>query len=109
MDSALKALLQWSVETRPVAGGRIPSLEGVRGLAILLVLAFHATAVYSTTAEIPYPLFRLLDLGWSGVDLFLVLSGFLITGILLDSRQSPSYFRTFYMRRVLRIFPLVFA
>jgi peptidoglycan/LPS O-acetylase OafA/YrhL len=86
----------------------IQQLDGIRGLAILLVLAFHSRVVFATTAEIPYFGFRLLGLGWSGVDLFFVLSGFLITGILIDSRDSSTYFRTFYARRVLRIFPLYF-
>ncbi|WP_321473326.1 acyltransferase [uncultured Paludibaculum sp.] len=84
---------------------RIPELDGVRGLAILLVLAVH----FGLTANPPEPLYSLLRLGWSGVDLFFVLSGFLITGILLDTASSPNYFRAFYMRRALRIFPLYYA
>jgi peptidoglycan/LPS O-acetylase OafA/YrhL len=88
---------------------RIPALDGVRGIAILLVIAFHARAVFASTLEMPLPVFRVLGLGWSGVDLFFALSGFLITGILLDSRKSPHYFRAFYLRRALRIFPLYFG
>lgn len=88
---------------------RIPELDGLRGLAILAVLVFHARWVFATTAEIPGFAYQILGLGWCGVDLFFVLSGFLITGILLDTRESPTYFRTFYLRRVLRIFPLYFV
>src|SRR4051794_968387 len=86
----------------------IPALDGVRGLAILLVIAFHARVVFVSTSEIPFLGFRLLALGWIGVDLFFVLSGFLITGILLDTRDASGYFQAFYSRRVLRIFPLYF-
>jgi peptidoglycan/LPS O-acetylase OafA/YrhL len=72
----------------------IPSLDGLRGLAIILVIAFH---------------YYQLPLGWSGVDLFFVLSGYLITGRLLDSLDKPDYFRRFYRNRILRIFPLYYA
>jgi peptidoglycan/LPS O-acetylase OafA/YrhL len=90
-------------------GPRVPALDGIRGCAILFVIAFHAHAVFLNPSEIPAPLFRLLALGWSGVDLFFVLSGFLITGILLDSRGKPGFFRAFYKRRARRILPLYFA
>jgi peptidoglycan/LPS O-acetylase OafA/YrhL len=85
--------------------GWIPALDGIRGLAILMVMLFH----YSTELDRSKPWERLAGFvsgyGWSGVDLFFVLSGFLITGILLDSRGAGNYFSSFYMRRVLRIFP----
>lgn len=71
-----------------------PALDGLRGIAILLVLAFHV-----------------LDLpaGWMGVDLFFVISGFLIGSILIDTREKSYYFRNFYIKRVFRIFPLYYS
>ena len=89
----------------------IPALDGVRGLAILLVLASHlATVPPILPASRIGTLFRaLLTPGWCGVDLFFTLSGFLITGILLDSKGSSNYFPSFYIKRFLRIFPLYYA
>ncbi len=82
-------------------------LDGLRGLAILLVMAHHLTIVRS---DRPFDagVLTLLHVGWVGVDLFFVLSGFLITGILLDARNSERYFVSFYTRRTLRIFPLYY-
>ncbi len=82
----------------------ILELDGVRGIAILLVLLFHLELSYPPA--IPRMFFVPLLAGWSGVDLFFVLSGFLITGILIDTRECRNYFSSFYMRRVLRIMPL---
>ena len=82
---------------------KIPQLDGVRGVAILLVLSHNLHGFYS----LPFSL--LTTYGWMGVDLFFVLSGFLITGILLDSKHSKNYFRDFYARRCLRIWPLYYS
>jgi peptidoglycan/LPS O-acetylase OafA/YrhL len=86
----------------------IPALDGIRGLAILLVLFHHFRFILEPIHRSQRLLLVLADAGWCGVELFFVLSGFLVTGILLDTWESPRYFRTFYARRVLRIFPLYF-
>jgi peptidoglycan/LPS O-acetylase OafA/YrhL len=87
---------------------KLRSLDGLRAIAILLVffhhMKDHIPAVnFATRVTKTY-----LDLGWMGVDLFFVLSGFLITGILLDTRAASNFFAGFYARRVLRIFPLYY-
>jgi peptidoglycan/LPS O-acetylase OafA/YrhL len=85
--------------------GWIPALDGIRGLAILMVMVFHYTIELDRSNPIALLAGALCGYGWTGVDLFFVLSGFLITGILLESRTAENYFSSFYMRRLLRIFP----
>src|SRR4029079_16899897 len=80
---------------------RLPGLDSVRGLAVLVVLAFHITSEFPRS-NILHSLFAW---GWMGVDLFFALSGFLITGILLNTVGKAGYFRNFYTRRLLRIWP----
>jgi len=88
--------------------GHVSALDGIRGLAVLLVMWCHLTG-YGGTHAFDDWFHYLAFWGWVGVDLFFVLSGYLITGILLDTRRSPRFFRDFYARRVLRIFPLYYA
>jgi peptidoglycan/LPS O-acetylase OafA/YrhL len=92
-------------------GDRIPGLDGVRGFAIILVLLWHYVAMPLTHQPGGGLNFvrQILGVCWSGVDLFFVLSGFLLGGILIENRNSPNYFRTFYLRRASRIFPLYYA
>jgi peptidoglycan/LPS O-acetylase OafA/YrhL len=90
---------------------RLPELDGLRGIAILLVLLEHyvAESQQAASGSIAHVLSRLFRMGWTGVDLFFVLSGFLIGGILLDVRESPNYVKTFYVRRAYRILPLYYV
>jgi len=91
--------------------GRIPALDGVRGMAILLVLLFHLNLLRTSTTShaVDDLMSTLLAVGWCGVDLFFVLSGYLITRILYEAKGSDSYFRNFFIGRILRIFPLYYA
>jgi len=87
---------------------RLPTLDGLRAIAILLVVP-HNLNLMVASGGVAYLFVAALDRGWIGVQLFFVLSGFLITGILLDARDAPHYYRSFFVRRVLRIFPLYYA
>ncbi|MBK8804750.1 MAG: acyltransferase [Fibrobacteres bacterium] len=90
---------------------RIPALEGLRGFAFLMVHFFHTKLFGPALGD--HPLSRSLgffgEMGWAGVDLFFVLSGFLITGILLRQVDSPGWVGRFYLRRTVRIFPIYFV
>jgi len=81
----------------------IPELQGLRGLAVLAVVIYHCHARLEGTW-----VYGPVRWGWIGVNLFFTLSGFLITSILIEARDKPHYFRNFYARRVLRIWPVYF-
>jgi len=87
---------------RPTSGTRLLELDGIRAIAILLVIGCHFKGFSTLAGGLP-------SLGWIGVDVFFVLSGFLITSILLEMRHRPSALKHFYIRRVLRIFPVYFV
>src|SRR6266699_4069882 len=90
------------VATSIIVPGYIPQFDGLRGLAILSVLIGHSGFLEAL------PHAGMLEYTLFGVNLFFVLSGFLITGILTDSKGSQHYFRNFYARRALRIWPLYY-
>lgn len=97
-------------KTRHMGRGHLLPLDGLRGFAILAVIASHVFAVnYEAQARPVRIAGEIFYWGQWGVDLFFVLSGFLITGILIDSLGQSGFFRNFYMRRVLRIFPLYYG
>ena len=86
---------------------RFPALDGVRAVAILMVFALHyGGGAYGGRWIEAFNAVRLR--GWMGVDLFFVLSGFLITGVLYDTREDSHFFRRFFARRALRIFPVFY-
>jgi peptidoglycan/LPS O-acetylase OafA/YrhL len=91
------------------SGSHIAVLDGLRGLAILMVMFVHFVGDETPRTAVERAIVKLANYGVWGVDLFFVLSGFLITGILYDAKTSPHYFRNFYVRRTLRIFPLYYG
>jgi peptidoglycan/LPS O-acetylase OafA/YrhL len=117
VTAPLPLITQTPAEGRPPQTGgatttareHIRGLDGVRGLAIVMVMVGHFWLGARPRNGLESGLFTFLQNGWIGVDLFFVLSGFLITGILLDAKGSESYFRNFYARRFLRIFPLYYG
>src|SRR5260370_3150877 len=89
--------------------GRIPALDGVRGVAILLVLLHQFNVVDGGASSLAAHLWtEVVEPGWMGVQLFFVLSGFLITGILVDAKGEARFLGRFYGRRVRRIVPLYY-
>jgi len=102
------------VHSRPSVHSRSPiriaQLDGLRGVAIAMVVLYHYFSFHLTAPKgtlvwyLAYP----TRFGWSGVDLFFVLSGFLIGGILFDAKGSKNYFQVFYVRRLLRIVPVYY-
>lgn len=107
-----------SEESAPVAPSagllrsHMPELDTIRGIAVLLVLFLHGFSFrygYQGLSGFPKLFVIATQPGWMGVNLFFVLSGFLITGILLDTKPRADYYRRFYIRRALRILPLYYG
>jgi peptidoglycan/LPS O-acetylase OafA/YrhL len=99
-------------EQAPLIKDRIIQLDGLRGVAVLMVVAFHfLDNQYAGLDLNPVEKFlqKTTSFGWTGVDLFFILSGFLIGSILLKNRGSKFFFRTFYIRRLLRIIPIYYV
>lgn len=115
MSKGIEPILESTVPTVQISRrlpGHIPELDGIRAIAIWMVLILHTVIPDDESghalARWPKSLLLIIGHGWLGVDLFFILSGFLITGILLDSKNSSHYIRNFYGRRVLRIMPVYF-
>jgi len=100
-----------SGDTPSLIRPHMPELDSVRGIAILMVLFYHGMAPPLSPALNGWArtLFLATRVGWTGVNLFFVLSGFLITGILLDTRTRADYYPRFYLRRALRILPALYV
>lgn len=108
---AKEAIRQMTPSARGVrfSDRQIPALDGLRGIAVIWVVLFHylPAAAQGTEPNSPIRLFaHMFMTGWSGVDLFFVLSGFLISGILLDHNTAANYWSVFYAKRTFRILPI---
>ncbi len=84
------------------------NLDGIRAIAALMVMFFHFFASIKINTPTLSVLLKLSIFGQTGVTLFFVLSGFLITRILISTKHNTDYFKNFYLRRTLRIFPLYY-
>jgi peptidoglycan/LPS O-acetylase OafA/YrhL len=104
--------LSSSASARTVLTRHMPGLDLLRGLAILAVVFYHGFAyivpAFPWHNRLAGTLFHLTSFGWTGVNLFFTLSGFLITGMLIDSEGKPNFYSRFYIRRALRILPAYF-
>ena len=104
--------LSTSASARSVLTRHMPGLDLLRGLAILAVVFYHGFAyivpAFPWHNRLARSLFHLTGFGWTGVNLFFTLSGFLITGMLIDSEGKPNFYSRFYIRRALRILPAYF-
>lgn len=97
-----------SIPSRTLARGHIASLDGLRGAAILMVFIHHSISMMNTPGTVAAVVGAVAASLWCGVDLFFVLSGFLVTRVLLDAPRGPGYLKRFYIRRTLRVFPLYY-
>ena len=100
------------IAPEPLLRSKMPELDSVRGVAILAVVFYHGFFWSNNLAGLSGVARHFVSLtrfGWLGVHLFFVLSGFLITGILEDSKSAPRYFKRFYWRRALRILPAFYG
>jgi peptidoglycan/LPS O-acetylase OafA/YrhL len=98
-----------SASLSSIPRGHLPVLDGIRGLAVMMVLVFHFVGSMLATNWVERAIVGVTKQGLLGVDLFFVLSGFLITGLLYEAHDKPHYLRNFYVRRLLRIFPLYYG
>ena len=96
------------IRTLDPASSHIKALDGIRGVAVLMVIAVHAYYRGPNVSDLPW-LQNLLIFGWTGVELFFVLSGFLITSLIKDEITHPYGVRNFFIKRASRIFPLYFG
>lgn len=108
-NTASMTTLTGASDANPRHPRHFPALDGLRGIAILMVLVHQLGMLDDRSTILNYLFGYAIGTGWAGVQLFFVLSGFLITGILLDTQKSTNYFSGFYARRTLRIFPLYYG